>query len=1183
MSIFLGSNAGETITPGVVSSSVGVIGFPKKPSAAVDIIFSGGGDDVVAGGGGNDIAALGRGNDRFIWNPGDGNDAIAGEGGLDTLEFNGANANEVIEISGNHGAAVLKRDVAKVAMVMDSMERIELATLGGADKVTIKDLSSTDIEEVAIDLAGAPNGTTGDGAVDDIVAEGNNAPEFIEVSVENGKVIVTGLPTLLTIEHADSNDRLTIKGNDGRDVIAATGVAAGTMQFTFDGGAGNDSLQGSNGADLFYGGTGSDFVIGNRGDDTADLGEGDDTFVWNPGDGSDLVEGGQGRDLMIFVGNGANENVDISANGERVRFFRDVANVTMDLNDVERIDFQALAGTDNIVVHDLSGTDTSEVNISLASAANPVTGDGQADRVTTEGTAGNDAIIVTHANFLTTVSGLPAKLTVGGADATLDTLVIAAGAGNDTIDASAMPADKIQLELLGGDGADTIKGSAGSDSIVGGRGDDVAFMGAGDDTFVWAPGEGSDSVEGGDGDFDALDFIGNGANENVDISANGERVRFFRDVANVTMDLNDVERILFSSLGGTDNIHVGDLKGTDIENVTIEMSTTRDSLVGDGAKDVVTVDGSAEDDTIDVSFANGVADVNLFHNFVNLLGIENGDQVVVNGGAGDDVIAALNVLANAPSLKLDGGAGDDVILGSDNVDELIGGDGNDIIDGEGGNDVAFMGAGDDRFIWDPGEGSDVVEGGAGFDIMEFNGAGASENIDVRANGERAVFFRNVGNITMDLNEVERATFNALGGVDNIVVHNVSGSALREVEIDLAGELFGTTGDGQIDSVSVEGSTDGDIMSVGGELGLLSVDSGSAYVGVRNAEATDKLIVQGLGGDDSINAEPFAGGLDLTLDGGAGDDFIQGSQGAETTLGGDGNDFVDGNRGDDIAFLGAGDDEFVWDPGDGSDVVEGGEGGDVLTFNGAGANETVEISANGDRARFLRQPGNIDMDLNDVERITFNALGGTDDITVGDLTGTDVQEVEINLASAILGTEADGQVDRVTLKATDNQDFIEITGSAGSIAVIGTPAFVQIGQFDATDELSVQGGAGDDQISASTAITNTIKLTLDGGAGDDLLLGGRGNDLLIGGDGDDTLIGGSGDDVFLDLDGAIQGFVAGAGSDDRIDFRALGFSFTELMSHASDVSGDVVFDFGDDELTLANLSVAQLHQDDFLLA
>ena len=50
-------------------------------------------------------------------------------------------------------------------------------------------------------------------------------------------------------------------------------------------------------------------------------------------------------------------------------FFRDIANVTMDLNDVERIDFNALGGADKIVVNDLTGTDVTEVNIDLAGSA----------------------------------------------------------------------------------------------------------------------------------------------------------------------------------------------------------------------------------------------------------------------------------------------------------------------------------------------------------------------------------------------------------------------------------------------------------------------------------------------------------------------------------------------------------------------------------------------------------------------------------------------------------------------------------------------------------------------------------------------------------------------------------------------------------------------------------------------
>jgi Ca2+-binding RTX toxin-like protein len=99
------------------------------------------------------------------------------------------------------------------------------------------------------------------------------------------------------------------------------------------------------------------------------MGAGDDTFVWNPGDDNDTVEGQAGFDTMLFNGANVAENIDISANGGRVRFFRNVANVTMDLERRRGIDFNALGGADTVVVNDLTGTDVTEVNLNLAASA----------------------------------------------------------------------------------------------------------------------------------------------------------------------------------------------------------------------------------------------------------------------------------------------------------------------------------------------------------------------------------------------------------------------------------------------------------------------------------------------------------------------------------------------------------------------------------------------------------------------------------------------------------------------------------------------------------------------------------------------------------------------------------------------------------------------------------------------
>src|SRR5262245_19542505 len=167
--------------------------------------------------------------------------------------------------------------------------------------------------------------------------------------------------------------------------------------------------------------------------------------------------------------------------------------------------------------------------------------------------------------------------------------------------------------------------------------------------------------------------------------------------------------------------------------------------------------------------------------------------------------------------------------------------------------------------------------------------------------------------------------------------------------------------------------------------------------------SENLVLNMNGGDDSFSATGnLAALIQITVDGGAGDDTILGSNGADQLLGGDGNDFIDGQQGNDVARLGAGDDVFQWDPGDGSDIVEGQDGIDTMLFNGSAGDEIFEASANGGRVRFTRNLGNIVMDLNDVESIDLNTLGGTDTTTINNLSGTDLVEVNVNLAGTIGG-------------------------------------------------------------------------------------------------------------------------------------------------------------------------------------
>ncbi len=219
------------------------------------------------------------------------------------------------------------------------------------------------------------------------------------------------------------------------------------------------------------------------------MGAGDDTFVWDPGDGSDTVEGQDGTDTMRFNGSNADEQFDVSANGQRVRFFRNVGTIVMDLDGVEQIDNAALGGADTLTVHDLGGTDLTAVNNDLAAALGGSTGDSRPDQTIVEGTNGDDAIRVAGDSTGVSVTGLAARVHIAHAEPANDALAINALAGDDVIEASGLASNVIALTLDGGAGDDVLIGSAGNDILFGRDGDDVLLGGPGQDVLDGGAGD----------------------------------------------------------------------------------------------------------------------------------------------------------------------------------------------------------------------------------------------------------------------------------------------------------------------------------------------------------------------------------------------------------------------------------------------------------------------------------------------------------------------------------------------------------------------------------------------------------------------------------------------------------------------------------------------------------------------
>jgi Ca2+-binding RTX toxin-like protein len=300
----------------------------------------------------------------------------------------------------------------------------------------------------------------------------------------------------------------------------------------------------------------------------------------------------------------------------------------------------------------------------------------------------------------------------------------------------------------------------------------------------------------------------------------------------------------------------------------------------------------------------------------------------------------------------------------------------------------------------------------------------------------------------------------------------------------------------------------------GDPQTLQVDIGSdGSIDFQVARSTfDRVDIEAGNGANNVRVDESNGAITtpMTIDGGRGNDSITAGSGADVISGGRGDDSVDAGRGADTVDLGSGNDSFLWLPGEGSDVVEGGRGQDTMNFVGADAAEQFSVAANGSRVRFTRNVGSIVMDLNGIEEVDTKALGGADQFRAGDLTGTDLRRVAVNLHDA---QGDDAAADQVVVDGTEGNDAVVAAGSSGNVSVVGLAARVDIaGASAAQDQLALNMFGGNDIVDGAGLAADAVRFQADGGAGNDVLIGGAGNDVLIGGPGTDVLIGGPGNNT-----------------------------------------------------------------------
>lgn len=516
--VALPASAGAAVNSSVVDRTLVITG-----DAAADQITLTGTKASLQVTAGSQRFAVGRSRfSRVIVRAGDGDDVvrieetaavpaltIEGGLGLDTVRVPGTAASEEFTLQAVGDRARISRDTSPSPLDLASVEIANVRAGAGADLVDVGNLAGSGLQRVDADLG------AGDGARDQVAAQGSAANEFLSAGGSLGAVNVSGLPGagFIHVEGAQAaDDRLTLFGGDGRDSISANPALGDVIGLTVDGGAGPDTIAATDAADVVRGGAGPDIVIGRGGADAIDLGDGDDFALWNPGDGLDTVEGGAGVDGQGLRGSNAPDSVTAARNGARLRLTHNSGAGAVDANDVEKLDVDLVGGADRLTAEDLAGTDVTSIDADVG------VGDNATDEVTVQGTANADSVTVSGSS----VTGLAARLTVAPAEAR-DKLAINGLGGDDSIITLAVPANGIRIQADGGIGNDSVFSGPGDDVLVGGEGSDVLFAGSGDNVVLGGAGddvlrgeEGDDVLDGGSGS-DIL--LGNGGD---DILLNGE-------------------------------------------------------------------------------------------------------------------------------------------------------------------------------------------------------------------------------------------------------------------------------------------------------------------------------------------------------------------------------------------------------------------------------------------------------------------------------------------------------------------------------------------------------------------------------------------------------------------------------------------------------------------------------------
>ncbi len=912
----------------------------------------------------------------------------------------------------------------------------------------------------------------------------------------DGDDVISGLGGEDIIDGGRGNDHLLggsvwdrIYGGSGKDYIEGRGggdrLYGGGGNDHILGGAGEDSIYGDDDDDVLDGGGDHDVIFGGAGDDVL-IGGGSFDYLWgglgndriHGGEGGDSMGGNEGNDLYYGIGPGSDyDRIDEVAGYDTVEFSSDVDIRVTDLY-IDRsgshlvINGEGFGVTvymafssgidrriENFVLYD-GGLKYSYSAEQIEACANGLDAGpavnltfdprsivpGQVFSYTIPLNAFTDAesqfalaYSVAQAGNGSLPSWLnfdPATRMLSGNPSANDAGVV--GLRITATDESQQSASSMlwinvdDVRIEGGNGDDTVAGSAGGDALYGHDGDDVLLGQAGNDLLTGGSGddvldgeEGADWMYGGAGNDTYFvdspdDFVKEDAAGGIDLIIARSDFRLGEHIENLTL----VGQAVVGAGNELDNRLIGNS-----ENNVLYGYGGDDFIEGGGGIDQMV--GGHGDDTYLVD--------------------DPSDAVVelLNGGI-DTVFSSVNFVlpAYVEHLTLQGTVSINA-TGNNEQNVLIGNAGANVLNGLGNADSMIGRAGDDTYIVD-------VDGD---EVIEFE----SEGTDLV---QSSVFYTlpdHVENLTL-------TGFSAIDGVgnasNNILTGNSRDNILRGEEGD--DTLNGGSGNdtmygGRGDDVYVVAQVGDVVIEYAGE-GVDLVQSSIAYTLGNHVEHLTLTGFSGISGT----------GNDL-------DNILTGNGGSNTLSGGSGNDTLDGGAGSDTMLGGLGDDIYV--------VAQT---SDIVTEN---ANEGTDLVRSSVTYTLAANVENLTLTGSSAINGTGNALdniltGNSGNNTLTGGAGNDT----LDPGSAGTDTLRGGQGDDIYIVGRSSGITITENANEGTDTVRASVTYT-LGNNVENLLLTGSGNVNGTGNTLNNILTgNDGNNTLTGGAGNDTLIGGNGADI-----------------------------------------------------------------------------------------